>query len=256
MSLAGQAASGIFSAINNRRMQRERDAESARQVAEAEGRAYEDPLARSEVQAATNKYDRDAERQIENARNVSTIMGATPEYDAAVQKGVAEGKANLLSGVTENASARKDANLYRAEAARRAHAAQVRSDREARNSTYAALAANAANAFGSIVDSYSADAAAKGNIAKAPANNEVVTPPGKIHNAKSRGEQFQIAADASSSPVEKGVLQTVANAANEQKVATSQPAVSQTTDSNAGFDFAKAAEEERRKRAGGLVFGV
>lgn len=156
ISLAGTAASGIMSAINNRRMERERNAEYAREQAHYQAKANEDPLARSEVQAAVNQYDRDAEKQIENARNVATITGATPEYGLAVQKGVAQGKANLLSGVTAGASERKDRYEELAEQSRQNQYKENMQARQERNATYGALAANAANAFGSIVDSYQA----------------------------------------------------------------------------------------------------
>lgn len=151
VGLAGNIVSGAMSASNNKKMEREQQQMYAQRRAKYEAMANEDPLARSEVQAATRQYDRDAERQIENARNVAAITGATPEYGLAVQKGVAEGKANLLSGVTANASARKDQYTQMADdVAQQAQQAQLQMD-AARNETYANLAKNAANAAQSII---------------------------------------------------------------------------------------------------------
>lgn len=149
--LAGSITSGILSAKNNKDMERDQARMYAERRAKYEAMANEDPLARSEVQAATRQYDRDAERQMESARNVAAITGATPEYAAAVQKGVAEGKANLLGNVAANASARSDHyNELAQNTAQEAQQAQMQLQ-AARNATYANLATNAAGAAKAII---------------------------------------------------------------------------------------------------------
>lgn len=156
VGLAGQAVSGIASAINNRKMQQAADAETARQVASNEAKAYENPLSRSENQQAMAQYDRTSKQQLENARGVATITGATPEYALAVQKGIADGRAELMGGIAEAASAQKDKYLDKAETAKHQKVLTDQERRLARDTTYANLAANAASAFGSILDSYTA----------------------------------------------------------------------------------------------------
>lgn len=156
VSLAGQAASGIMSAMNNRKMQQAADAETARQVASNEAKAYENPLSRSENQQAMAQYDRTSKQQLENALGVATVSGATPEYALGVQKGIADGRAELMSGITAGASAQNDKYLDKAEKAKEQKFEDDQARRAARNTTYANLAANAASAFGSILDSYTA----------------------------------------------------------------------------------------------------
>ena len=153
VGLAGQAVSGIASARNNRKMQQAADAETARQVASNEAKAYENPLARSENQQAMAQYDRTSKQQLENARGVATITGATPEYALGVQKGIADGRAELMGGIAASASAQKDKYLDAAEKAKEQKFEDDQARRAARNTTYANLAANAASAAGSI-DSY------------------------------------------------------------------------------------------------------
>lgn len=154
VGLAGQAVSGIASAMNNRKMQQAADAETARQVASNEAKAYENPLSRSENQQALAQYDRTSKQQLENARGVATITGATPEYALGVQKGIADGRAELMGGIAAGASAQKDKYLDKAEKAKERKFADDQERRLARNTTYANLAANAASAAGSIIDSY------------------------------------------------------------------------------------------------------
>ena len=153
VGLAGQAVSGIASARNNRKMQQAADAETARQVA-SNAKAYENPLARSENQQAMAQYDRTSKQQLENARGVATITGATPEYALGVQKGIADGRAELMGGIAASASAQKDKYLDAAEKAKEQKFEDDQARRAARNTTYANLAANAASAAGSIIDSY------------------------------------------------------------------------------------------------------
>ena len=154
VGLAGQAVSGIASAFNNRKMQQQADAEAARQKAYYEAKANENPLSRSENQHLLGQYDRDAQQQIENARGVAAITGATPEYGLAVQKGVAEGRANLMGQMAAGASARKDYFEQKGEEGAHQKALDDQARRAERNQTYANLAANAASAAGSIIDAY------------------------------------------------------------------------------------------------------
>lgn len=169
IGLAGQAVSGIASAINNKKQQQMADAEAARQQAYYEAKANEDPLSRSENQHLLGQYDRQAQQQIENARNVAAIKGMTPEYSLGVQKAVAEGRANLMSGMSADASARKDYFDQKGEQVRHTKAVEDLERKAARQQTYDNLAANAASAVGSIMDGYSASKAAK-----AQANNDGV----------------------------------------------------------------------------------
>ena len=154
VSLAGQAASGIMSVVNNKRVARKEDAEYARQQAEYAARENENPMSRSESRAALNAYDKSAEQQVETARNVSKITGATPEYSLAVQNAAQEGRGNVVSGIAEGASARADAARDAGERSRQEQAKAEIARMQARNETYANLAGNAANAFGGILDGY------------------------------------------------------------------------------------------------------
>lgn len=154
ISLAGTAASGIMSKINNDKMENEQEGEFARQQAYYAAKAAENPLSRSENQRVLRQYDRDAQRQIENARNVAAITGATPEYGLAVQKNVAQGRADLMGNISAGASERADKYNENLETARQQQSAARLARMQQRNETFANLAANAANSFGSIVDSY------------------------------------------------------------------------------------------------------
>ena len=154
VSLAGQAASGIMSVVNNKRVARKEDAEYARQQAEYAAREHENPLSRSESRAALNAYDKSAEQQVETARNVSKITGATPEYSLAMQKAAQEGRGNVVSGIAADASMRADKARNLVEGSRQEQAKAELARMRERNETYANLAGNAANAFGSILDGY------------------------------------------------------------------------------------------------------
>ena len=154
VSLAGQAASGIMSVVNNKRVARKEDAEYARQQAEYAARENENPLSRSESRAALNAYDKSAEQQVETARNVSKITGATPEYSLGVQKAAQEGRGNVVSGIAAGASERADKARNLVEGSRQEQAKAEIARMQARNETYANLAGNAANAFGGILDGY------------------------------------------------------------------------------------------------------
>ena len=154
VSLAGQAASGIMSVVNNKRVARKEDSEYARQQAEYAARENENPLSRSESRAALNAYDKSAEQQVETARNVSKITGATPEYSLAMQKAAQEGRGNVVSGIAADASMRADKARNLVEGSRQEQAKAELARMQARNETYANIAGNAANAFGSILDGY------------------------------------------------------------------------------------------------------
>lgn len=175
ISLAGQAASGVMSAVNNDKMEQERRAEAARREAHYEAQAAENPLSRADNQALLNQYDRSARQQVETARNVGKITGATPEYGVAVQGKVAEGRANLMGQMSANNQARVDASRERAERARQAEADASIAAKAARNQTYANLAANAANAAGAIADAYQAPASDRQSIAPITTPKQGVT---------------------------------------------------------------------------------
>lgn len=155
IGLAGQAVSGIASIINNRRQQQAADAEAARQQAMYSAKANENPLSRSDNQHVLGQYDRDAQKQVETARNIAAIKGGTPEAAAAVQKAEAEGRANLMGQMAAGASRRADYYNELGEQAAHQKFLDDQERRAARNQTYANLASNAASAAGGIMDSYS-----------------------------------------------------------------------------------------------------
>ena len=191
IGLAGQAVSGALSITNNRRMQQEADAEAARQKAFYEAKANENPLSRSEVQHVLGQYDRSAQQQIENARSVAAIKGATPEFDAAVQKGVAEGRANLMGQVAAGASQRADYYTMLGDRAQHQKAQEDMQRRMQRNSTYAALAGNAASAVGAIMDGYSAKMP-KADAEAPTLNNDPSAPETKAAEQSSYEEQKRL----------------------------------------------------------------
>lgn len=154
LSLAGQAVSSALSVKNNKDIQQNADAEAARQQAFYNAQASQDPLARSDNRALLGLYDRAAKKQVDTARNVATIKGATPEYSAAVQKAVAEGRADLMGKMSIGASARADRYNTMGELARHQKAAEDQARRVERNQTFANLAANAANAAGTLIGGF------------------------------------------------------------------------------------------------------
>ena len=156
VGLAGQAVGQWLSKKNNEEQQQMADAAAARQEAHYEAKAAENPLARSENQALLNQYDRAAKKQVETARNVAAITGATPEYSVAVQEGVAQGRADLMGQMSAGASRRADAYEQKAEAVRAGKEAADLERKAARQQTYANLISNAATTMGNIMDSYSA----------------------------------------------------------------------------------------------------
>ena len=168
LGVAGTAASGIMSAVNNKKRERQAQAETARQIARAEALANEDPMLRGSNQKLMREYDRRAQEQVENARNVSAITGATPEYSVAVQEGVAQGRADMMSDIAAGADARRDKYLDQAEEARQSAAEAAEERALERNQTYANIAANAASAAGSLMQGIGS-----GKAAEAPASGEL-----------------------------------------------------------------------------------
>ena len=154
LSLAGTGLSSVLSAKNNREAREAQQADSARRQAHYDAKANENSLSRSENQHLLGQYDRNAQQQIENARGVAAIIGATPEYAVAVQKGVAEGRANLMGQMSAGASARADKYEEMAEGARQEAAANEQAYHAQRNEQYANLAGNALSAFGSMADGF------------------------------------------------------------------------------------------------------
>ena len=223
IGLAGQAVSGVLSTINNKKAQREADAEAAREQAFYEAKANENPLSRSENQHLLGQYDRNAQQQIENARGVAAITGATPEFSTAVQKGVAEGRADLMGQMAAGASQRADRLNTEKRRASRGKYYEDMQRRAARNSTYAALAGNAASAVGSIMDGYSTPEASEFNVANVVGGiiEPEKTTSEKIATAPSRAAKLQKGAEAATSIVDKQVLTDTGDAAaNAQKLAT------------------------------------
>ena len=156
LALGGQIVSGVASAIGNKRKQAIEEQASAREIAYNEAKANANPLADSNTQYLLNKYDRDAEAALERAKGTSAITGATPEYTLGVQKGLAEGKADLMSGISAKTTERADKYKDAAEKARmQANTNRVNTINE-RMQTYANLAANAMSAGAKIIDGYGA----------------------------------------------------------------------------------------------------
>lgn len=156
VSLAGQGIGYALNAVNARKQAAAEDAEYARQIAAQEAKANEDTLSSSENKQLLAEYDRKAKKQVETARNVAAITGATPEYSLAVQEAVAEGRADLMGDMVAGASARKDKSDAAIEQIRRNKSASDLARMEAKNQSYANLIANSASAFGSLVGGYKA----------------------------------------------------------------------------------------------------
>lgn len=184
LGAAGTAASGLMSYFNNKKAQRQADAEAARQQAYYQAKANENPLSRSENQHLLGQYDRDAQQQIENARGVAAITGATPEYGLAVQKAVANGRADLMGNMSAGASERADKYNQLSEEARHQKAMDDQARIAARNETFANLAANAANIVGSSLDSYI-------GAKKAPAQQQTLSVPDPLAESKLKTAQAQ-----------------------------------------------------------------
>ena len=210
ISLAGQGIGGIMSAVSARKEKQAADAEAARQQAHYEAKANEDALSRSENRQLLSEYDRKAQKQVEAARNVAAITGATPEYGLAVQKAVAEGRADLMGNIAAGDSARKDKYEQLAENVRHDKAVADIQREAAKQESYANIIANSASAFGSMLGGYKA-----GDPSKAPSKApEKSTPTDKVAVDLGNGQTVQ------ANPLEAGVLNTVVNA---RKNATAAP---------------------------------
>lgn len=156
ISLAGQAVGGIMSSVSARKEKQAADAEAARQQAHYEAKANEDALSRSENRQLLSEYDRKAQKQVETAKNVAAITGATPEYGLAVQKAVAEGRADLMGDIAAGDSERKDKYEELAEGVRHDKAVADIQREAAKQESYANIIANSASAFGSMLGGYKA----------------------------------------------------------------------------------------------------
>lgn len=150
-----------MSAVSARKEKQAADAEAARQQAHYEAKANEDALSRSEKRQLLSEYDRKAQKQVETAKNVAAITGATPEYGLAVQKAVAEGRAELMGDITAGNSARKDKYEELAEGVRHDKAVADIQREAAKQESYANIIANSASAFGSMLGGYKAQAPAE-----------------------------------------------------------------------------------------------
>lgn len=151
LGAAGSVASGIMSSINNKKALQAQQAEAARQQAYYEAKANEDPLSKASNQRLLNEYDRKSQKQMQAAQGVAAITGATPEYTLAVQKGIAEGRADLMGNISASHEATAEKALEQAELSRQQAAKAEQERLAARNQTYANLAANAASAAGSMI---------------------------------------------------------------------------------------------------------
>jgi hypothetical protein len=158
---AGNIASGIMSAVNNKKMRNLKEAENARIQAYYEAKANEDPLSKASNQRLLKQYDREAKEQVERARNVAAITGATPEYSLAVQKNIAEGKADLMGDIAASHESVEEKALENLESARQQAAKDELTRLEQRNQTFANLAANAGTLAGGMIGGIGAIGAGK-----------------------------------------------------------------------------------------------
>ena len=212
ISLAGQGIGGIMSAMSARKEKQAADAEAARQQAHYEAKANEDALSRSENRQLLSEYDRKAQKQVETAKNVAAITGATPEYGLAVQKAVAEGRADLIGDIAAGDSARKDKYEQLADGVRHDKAVADIQREAAKQESYANIIANSASAFGSMLGGYKA-----GDPSKAPSKAPEKAPE-KVAVDLGNGQTVQ------ANPLEAGVINTVVNA---RKNATAAPLATQ-----------------------------
>lgn len=232
LSLAGKGLSTYLSVKNNREAREAQQAESARRQAHYEAKANEDPLSRSENQHLLGQYDRDAQQQIENARSMAAIKGATPEYAAAVQKGVAEGRANLMGQMSAGASARADKYEEMAEGARQEAAANEQAYHAQRNEQYANLAGNASSDFGSLVSASMSGGESGGQTEIDPNNSSIQEGNAAVQNMNKIASQTGVkttAAPSAQSKLDTGMAAIKNNiAAADQKRRDDNLAIYQT----------------------------
>lgn len=173
IGLAGQVASGILSARNNKKMEQEAEQEAQRQEAYYKMKANENPLYKSENQAALAQLRKNLKDQQDTAKSVAKITGATPEYALAQQQIAADAYGDTISNISSRASAQKD--MYEDKANQTGTWLYgVKSDiSKQRNESYANLASNAAKAFSGLSASGSAlSGLASTNPDKNPDNEE------------------------------------------------------------------------------------
>ena len=159
LGAVGKAASDVMSIINNRKQNQQLEAENARQQAYYDSKANEDALGKASVQQAMNQYDRKAEQQIANAQNVAAVTGATPEFALAVQKGVAQGRADVMGNALVNAEATQEKALDQSELVRQEAAKQKQAMLAEQNQSIANVAANAGNVATGLMNATSANRA-------------------------------------------------------------------------------------------------
>jgi hypothetical protein len=166
LGAVGNAASGVMSIINKRKQTQQLDAENARQQAYYDSKANEDALSKASTQQAMNQYDRKAEEQIANAQNVAAVTGATPEFTLAVQKGVAQGRADMMGNAQVSAETTQEKALDQSEQVRQEAAKQRQALLAEQNQSFANLAANAGNVATSLMNAASAPKAKEDNKKK------------------------------------------------------------------------------------------
>lgn len=166
LGIVGKTASDVMGIINKRKQTQQLDAENARQQAYYDSKANEDALSKASTQQAMNQYDRKSEEQIANAQNVAAVTGATPEFTLAVQKGVAQGRADVMGNAQVNAEATQEKALDQSEQVRQEAAKQRQALLAEQNQSLANVAANAGNVATSLMNATSAPKAKEDNKGK------------------------------------------------------------------------------------------
>ena len=146
IGVAGTAASGLLSMINNKNMEAKEEAEAARKQAYYARRANEDAMTRSENANIIGTLDRKAKERADQSAAKNKIVGGTPEMEVADKKTTSKLYADAIGGIASAESARRDKMLDSLETSRDKAFENEMKRMERRNDTYAALAANAANA--------------------------------------------------------------------------------------------------------------
>lgn len=232
LSLAGKGLSTYLSTKNNREAREAQKAESARSISHYEAKKNENPLSSSVNQYLLGQYDRDALQQITNAQNMANIIGATPEYAAAVQKGVAEGKANLMGQMSAEASARADKYDEKEEEARREAAANEQAYHAQRNEQIANLAGNASSDFGSLASASMGGGESGGQTEIDPNNSSIQEGNAAVQNMNKIASQTGVkttAAPSAQSKLDTGMAAIKNNiAAADQKRRDDNLAIYQT----------------------------
>ncbi len=187
LGAAGSVASGIMSAVNNKKLLRSQQAEAARQQAFYESKANEDTLSKASSQRLLNAYDTKSRDQLQAAQGVAAVTGATPEYSLAVQKGIASGRASLMGDINANQEASTEKAVEQAEAARQASALAQQQQLAARDQSLANLASNSISAAGSMIS---------GMQPKEPAGASIPPPTAPLPDIKQDAKKAASAASA------------------------------------------------------------